>query len=115
MQHRTADLRGYDGCKVNQTVGPPAIHACLANFVPGGLNTCCATVAGAEREAIVAGQQESQGSWHVIHRRTLRMALPNPSFEARPNGKPPGPPAGFVYHPAAGPVVLPSVPPQLER
>ena len=40
---------------------------------------------------------------------------PNPSFEARPNGKPPGPAAGLAYHPAAGPGVLPSVPPQLER
>ena len=46
----------------------------------------------------------------------LRIAgRPNPSFEARPNGKPPGPPAAFVYHAAVGPGVLPSVPPQLKR
>ena len=42
-------------------------------------------------------------------------ARPNPSFEARPNGKPPGPAPGEVYHPSAGPGILPSVPPQLER
>ena len=40
---------------------------------------------------------------------------PNPSFEARPNGKPPGPPAAVVYPTSVGPGVLPSVPPQLER
>ena len=40
---------------------------------------------------------------------------PNPSLEARPNGKPPGPAPGCAYHPSAGPGVLPSVPPQLER
>src|SRR5882672_10943779 len=39
---------------------------------------------------------------------------PNPSFEARPNGKPPGPAPGEVYRPSAGPGALPSVPPQLE-
>jgi hypothetical protein len=34
---------------------------------------------------------------------------------ARPNGKPPGPPAGLVYHPAAGPGALRSAPLQLVR
>jgi hypothetical protein len=28
--------------------------------------------------------------------------MPNPSFEARPNGKPPGPAPGKVYHPSPG-------------
>lgn len=40
---------------------------------------------------------------------------PNPSVEARPNGKAPGPTPGVVYHPSAGPGTLPSVPPHLER
>ena len=115
MQHRTADLRGYDGCKVNQSVGPPATHARSANFLAGGLKTWYATVTGAVRDTTVAGKQESQGSWHNLHRRKLRMALPNPSFEARPNGKPPGPPGAVVYPTPVGPGVLPSVPPQLER
>ena len=40
---------------------------------------------------------------------------PNPSLEARPNGKPPGPLPGCAYHPSSGPGALPSFPPQLER
>jgi hypothetical protein len=41
---------------------------------------------------------------------------PNPSFEARPNGKPPGPGRWYAVHfHRPGPGVLPSVPPQLER
>jgi hypothetical protein len=39
----------------------------------------------------------------------------NPSVEARPNGKAPGPVPGVVYHSSAGAGALPSVPPHLER
>ena len=46
---------------------------------------------------------------------SLSSVKPNPSFEARPNGKPPSPAPGVVYHPSAGLGALPSVPPQLER
>jgi hypothetical protein len=42
-------------------------------------------------------------------------ATPNPSVEARPNGKPPGPLPGCAYHPSSGPGALPSAPPHLER
>ena len=42
-------------------------------------------------------------------------ATPNPSVEARPNGGPPGPPSGVVYHPPVGPGVPPLGPPHLER
>jgi len=56
-----------------------------------------------------AGKAQTQG---CLQRHQPR---PNPSLEARPNGKPPGPPPGFVYHPSGGPGALPSVPPQLER
>ena len=42
-------------------------------------------------------------------------STPNPSFEARPNGRPPGPRRSGAYHLHRGPGVLPSVPPQLER
>jgi len=46
----------------------------------------------------------------------INTALPNPSFEARPNGKPPSPGHGYgVHYPWPGLGVLPSVPPQLER
>jgi len=47
---------------------------------------------------------------------TLAAPRPNPSFEARPNGKPPSPGRWYAVHfhrPGLG--VLPSVPPQLER
>ena len=41
---------------------------------------------------------------------------PNPSFEARPNGKPPGPGRWYgVHFHRPGPGGLPLVPPQLER
>ena len=41
--------------------------------------------------------------------------LPNPSLEARPNIKTPGPRGGRAHFPPRGPGVLLSVPPQLER
>ena len=42
--------------------------------------------------------------------------LPNPSLEARPNGRPPGPGRRYAVHfRQPGPGVLPLVPPQLER
>jgi len=48
--------------------------------------------------------------------RSLHALGPNPSFEARPNGKPPGPGRWYAVHfHRPGPGVLPSVPPQLER
>ena len=37
-------------------------------------------------------------------------AVPNHSFKRSANGRPPGPRAGVVYHPARGPGVLPSSP-----
>ena len=43
-------------------------------------------------------------------------ATPNPSFEARPNGRPPGPGRRYAVHfRQPGPGVLPLVPPQLKR
>ena len=49
-------------------------------------------------------------------RRGVRARTPNPSFEARPNGKPPGPGRWYgVHFHRPGPGVLPLVPPQLER
>ena len=45
-----------------------------------------------------------------------RRAWPNTSFEARPNGKPPGPGHRYGVHFLwPGPGVLPLVPPQLKR
>ena len=45
----------------------------------------------------------------------LCPVLPNPSLEARPNIKTPGPRNGLAHFPPRGPGVLLSVPPQLER
>ena len=42
-------------------------------------------------------------------------AVPNPSLEARPNIKTPGPRSGLAHFPPHGPGVLLLVPPQLER
>ena len=47
--------------------------------------------------------------------RALPQPRPNPSVEARPNGKAPGPRGGEAYHPPRGPGALPSCPPHLER
>lgn len=49
------------------------------------------------------------------HGRQRQRAGHNPSVEPRPNGRPPGPPVGVVYHPPVGPGVLPPVPSHLER
>ena len=46
---------------------------------------------------------------------TPGAVLPNPSLEARPNIKTPGPRSGAGYYPHRGPGVLLLVPPQLER
>jgi len=40
---------------------------------------------------------------------------PNPSVEARPNGKATRPLPGCAYHPSSGRAALPSAPPHLER
>ena len=52
---------------------------------------------------------------YVLHASHRGPALPNPSLEARPNIKTPGPRSGAGYYPHRGPGVLLSVPPQLER
>jgi len=48
----------------------------------------------------------------LLHRTHPR---PNPSVEARPNGKPACPPPACAYHPSGGQAASPSTPPHLER
>ncbi len=73
-----------------------------------------ATFFSAERDAVVlAGQSDLALAGSAI--RNTRTPMPNPSVEARPNGKPPGPVCGALYSPQPGPGALPSVPPHLER
>ena len=45
----------------------------------------------------------------------MSSAWPNPSVEARPNGKAPSPRGALVYHAPHGLGTSPSVPPHLER
>ena len=92
-----------------------SLGASIQATCSGGLNTWHATVGGAEREAPVAGRQEVSGSWQVQHQRSYGAVLPNPSLEARPNIKTPGPRSGLAHFPPRGPGVLLLVPPQLER
>jgi hypothetical protein len=47
--------------------------------------------------------------------RTGGQMRPNPSFEARPNGRRPGPRCALVHDAPRGPGLPPSVPPQLQR
>ena len=53
------------------------------------------------------------GTLHVFP--LPHTVLPNPSLEARPNIKTPGPRSGLAHFPPRGPGVLLLVPPQLER
>ena len=55
------------------------------------------------------------GPCQAHRQRGAGAALPNPSLEARPNIKTPGPRSGLAHFPPRGPAVLLSVPPQLER
>ena len=60
----------------------------------------------------------SQGEKTVANPSSVALSyavLPNPSLEARPNIKTPGPRSGLAHFPPRGPAVLLSVPPQLER
>ena len=61
---------------------------------------------GSQREKTVANPSSVALSYAV---------LPNPSLEARPNIKTPGPRSGLAHFPPRGPGVLLLVPPQLER
>ena len=78
----------------------------LASAADAGYRDC--SCCGAEREAESLVCKYNLG-W-------LPCALmPNPSLEARPNIKTPGPRSGLAHFPPRGPGVLLSVPPQLER
>ena len=63
----------------------------------------------------VARRRPSSHS-HAMPQVPQDASTPNPSFEVRPNGKPPGPGRWYAVHfHRPGPGVLPLVPPQLER
>ena len=110
MPNRQAEPRRDHWISVSSS-GRLLAHG-LSVISRGGLNAWHPTIAGAEREATEASNQEIANSRYPA---SLR-ALPNPSLEARPNGRPPGPVWRYaVQFRQPGPGVLPSVPPQLER
>ena len=77
----------------------------------------CVASHGQQRGAgsLGAGPSVVTGPWQAHHPRSPLAVLPNPSLEARPNIKTPGPRSGLAHFPPRGPGVLLSVPPQLER
>ena len=106
--HRTA----WETSVSSQFMGPPATTSGLA---PGRRRRL-------EAVARLRQQRGAGRNCGALPRTTrlqshcaTRTAPPNPSFEARPNGKPPGPPGAVVYPTPVGPGALPSVTPQLER
>jgi hypothetical protein len=95
----------HGGVKFAEIFGSPLSSNPEASSEP---DRVCVAV-GPAPEAL-AGSRRYRG--FVLGAQT---ATPNPSVEARPNGGPPGPPSGVVYHPPVGPGVPPSDPPHLER
>ena len=107
----------------------PRVHREIAlgnqglGFTPG-IEVCSAIRRQVSRDqGLRSKSPEGRGSEDFSSERpkgkevsVLQPVRPNPSFEARPNGKTPGPGHGYgVHFPWPGPGVLPSVPPQLER
>ena len=74
-----------------------------------------ASLVSADRLAFVLIHQSQWPEWHTPRLPVTAPVLPNPSLEARPNIKTPGPRGGLAHFPPRGPGVLLSVPPQLER
>ena len=74
-----------------------------------------ASLVSAERFAFAPLHQNQLPQWHTTHLPVTAPVMPNPSLEARPNIKTPGPRSGLAHFPLRGPAVLLSVPPQLER
>ena len=102
----------------SQFVEPAAIRSAVASFslVRGGRQ-----VPGRPAWSARSGLHSffltkvscPSGTLHVFP--FPHTVLPNPSLEARPNIKTPGPRGGRAHFPPRGPGVLLSAPPQLER
>ena len=74
--------------------------------------------ADAEYRDCSCGGEQREAEWLPCKYKSVLVphaVLPNPSLEARPNIKTPGPRSGASYYPHRRPGVLLSVPPQLER
>jgi len=73
-------------------------------------------VRGTRADEVVKRKFQSGQLPKTPSRRGAAIPTPNPSVEARPNGKPPGPGHRYAVHFLwPGPGVLPSAPPHLQR
>ena len=103
---------------VSQFFGPAAVRSAEASFclVRGGRQRRGASAWSARSGLLLIWSTKVHNTGGTL--RTLPLpptVMPNPSLEARPNIKTPGPRSGLAHFPPRGPGVLLSVPPQLER
>ena len=103
---------------VSQFLGPAAVRSSTASFI---LVRSGRQIRGAPAWSARSGLPSFFFTKVSCHGGTLHVlplphtVLPNPSLEARPNIKMPGPQSGLAHSPQCGPAILLSVPPQLER
>ena len=103
---------------VSQFLGPAAVRSAVASF---GLVSGGRQIRGRPPWSARSGLPSLfftkvsylSGTLHFFP--LPHAVLPNPSLEARPNIKTPGPRSGLAHSPLCGPAILLSVPPQLER
>ena len=103
---------------VSQFFGPAAVRTAAASFclVRGGRQRRGASAWPARSGLLLVWSSKVNNTGGTL--RTLPIppaVMPNPSLEARPNIKTPGPRGGRAHFPPRGPGALLSVPPQLER
>ena len=103
---------------VSQFFGPAAVRNAAASFclVRGGRQRRGASAWPARSGLLLVWSTKVNNTGGTL--RTLPLPptmMPNPSLEARPNIKTPGPRSGLAQFPPHGPGDLLSVPPQLER
>ena len=104
---------------VSQFLKPTAVRSAAASFclVRGGRQRRGASAWPARSGLLLIWFTKVNNTSGTL--RTLPLpptVMPNPSLEARPNGRPPGPGRRYAVHfRQPGPGVLPLVPPQLER
>ena len=103
---------------VSQFLRPAAVRSAAASFslVCGGRQDRGASAWSARRGLLFFCFTKVSNTGGTLRTLPLLPAvMPNPSLEARPNIKTPGPRSGLAHFPPHGPGVLLSVPPQLER
>ena len=103
---------------VSQFFLPASVSSAAASFclVRGGRQRRGASAWPARRGLLIIWSTKVNNTGGTLRILPLPpTVMPNPSLEARPNIKTPGPRSGLAHFPPRGPGVLLSVPPQLER